>query len=294
MGMPTYETQSQRYLWVGIGFSVVFHALLFTLHFKFPDASRAFQEKALEIILVNSRSAQKPSKAQALAQTNLNAGGNVEEDRRAKTPLPPSRHQQTGDDLEQAKKRIQALEARQKHLLAESRSKRTIAPVDASVDTPPQPEPETTISGRDLANRALAMARLEGEIARDIDEYNKRPRLKHIGTSTEEYRFARYIEDWRSKVERIGTLNYPEAARGKLFGSLIISVTIRSNGTVDKIVIDRSSGHRILDEAAKRIVTMAAPYAEFPPDIRRDWDIIEITRTMTFTSSNALETTGKR
>ena len=133
------------------------------------------------------------------------------------------------------------------------------------------------------------MARFEGEIARDLDEYNKRPRKKNIGTRVEEYRFARYVEDWRNKVERVGTLNYPEAAKGKLFGSLILSVTIRSDGSVDKIIIDRPSGHRILDEAARRIVQMAAPYAVFPPDIRRDYEILEITRTLTFTNSNLLD-----
>ena len=133
------------------------------------------------------------------------------------------------------------------------------------------------------------MARLEGEIAQSTDEYNKRPRKKNLGTRVEEYRFARYVEDWRNKVERVGTLNYPEAAKGKLFGSLILSVTIRSDGTVDKIIIDRPSGHRILDEAARRIVQMAAPYAAFPPDIRRDYEILEITRTLTFTNSNLLD-----
>ncbi len=133
------------------------------------------------------------------------------------------------------------------------------------------------------------MARFEGEIARDLDEYNKRPRKKNIGTRVEEYRFAQYVEDWRNKVERVGTLNYPEAAKGKLFGSLILSVTIRSDGSVDKIIIDRPSGHRILDEAARRIVQMAAPYAVFPPDIRRDYEILEITRTLTFTNSNLLD-----
>ena len=67
---------------------------------------------------------------------------------------------------------------------------------------------------------ARAMARLEGEISKTTDEYSKRPRKKFIGARTEEYRFAQYIEDWRQKIERIGTLNYLEAARGKLYGSL--------------------------------------------------------------------------
>ena len=201
--------------------------------------------------------------------------------------MPPSKHQKTGNELEQAEKRVQELEARQQRLLTQQRSKNAAAP---RVDAEAQPEPAPPqISGRDLASSALAMARLEGEIAQSTDEYNKRPRKKNLGTRVEEYRFARYVEDWRSKVERVGTLNYPEAAKGKLFGSLILSVTIRSDGSVDKIIIDRPSGHRILDEAARRIVQMAAPYAVFPPDIRRDYEILEITRTLTFTNSNLLD-----
>ncbi len=287
--LPPPLPASHRNLWIGIGTSIFLHAILLALNFKFPDASRAFQDKALEIILVNSKSARKPTKAQALAQTNLDGGGDTDQDRRIRTPLPPSPQQKSGSELEQAEKRVQALEAQQQRLLAQARVKGVVPKTDKEA----QPEPVPIPSGRDLANSALAMARLQGEIARDMDEYNKRPRVKRLGTRVEEYRFAQYVEDWRLKVERIGTLNYPEAAKGKLFGSLILSVTITSDGNIDKIEIDRSSGHRILDDAARRIVQMAAPYAAFPPDIRKDFERLEITRTLTFTSSNQLESKSR-
>lgn len=112
---------------------------------------------------------------------------------------------------------------------------------------------------------ALGMARLRGEIARQTDEYNKRPRVKHLGTRTQEYRFAQYMEEWRNKVERVGTLNYPEAAKGKLSGSLVLTVRIKSDGSVERVEIDRSSGHKLLDDAARRIVMMARPTALFRP-----------------------------
>ena len=278
---------AERNLLIGIGASLVLHVTLLTMHFKFPDASKAFADKAMEIILVNSKSARKPSKAQALAQANLDGGGNTDQERRLKTPLPPSPREQSGKDLEQAEKRVKAMEAQQQRLLAQARSKGMSVP---KTDKEAQPDPTPVLSGRDLANNALAMARFEGEIARDMDEYNKRPRKKNIGTRVEEYRFAQYLEDWRLKVERVGTLNYPEAARGRLYGNLILSVTIKSDGSIDRIDIDRSSGHRILDDAARRIVSMAAPYAAFPPNIRKDFEILEITRTWNFTSSNRLET----
>lgn len=105
-----------------------------------------------------------------------------------------------------------------------------------------------------------------------------------------DYRYSQYLEDWRRKVERIGAMNYPEEARGKFFGSLVLSVALRPDGSVDRILVTRSSGNPVLDEAAKRIVTFAAPFAPFPPDIRQETDYLDITRTWTFTRGSTLET----
>ena len=103
-----------------------------------------------------------------------------------------------------------------------------------------------------------------------------------IGARATEYRFAQYEEDWRTKLERVGTLNFPAEARGKLYGNLRLSVSIRADGSVDAIELERSSGLKVLDQAAFRIVRMASPYAIFPGDIRRDTDILVITRTWFF------------
>ncbi|WP_300453654.1 TonB family protein [Accumulibacter sp.] len=279
-----------RRLWLALGVSLLLHAVLLSLHFNFPNAARAFQDRALDIILVNSRSARKPADAQVLAQAHLDGGGNTEEKRRAKTPLPPAPRHQDGDDLDQSQRRIQELEAHQQRLAAQTRSRTVVAPM---ADKATQPEPSPSITGRDLAQSALAMARLEGEIAKEVDDYNQRPRKKFIGTRADEYRFAQYVEEWRLKVERVGTLNYPEAARGKLYGSLVLTVTLRGDGTVAAVEINRSSGHRILDDAARRIVTMAAPFAAFPPAIRHDTDILVITRSWNFTQRDSLETRAR-
>jgi protein TonB len=123
-----------------------------------------------------------------------------------------------------------------------------------------------------------------------MDAYEKLPRRKFIGARTQEYRYAQYVEDWRSKVERIGNMNYPQQARDqKIYGKLTLSISIRSDGNIDSVEISRSSGQRILDAAALRIVKLAAPYAAFPPDIRKETDILSITRTWIFTSSDQLE-----
>ena len=274
---------SNRRLWLAITISLAAHALLMTLHFSFPDASKAMREKALDIVLVNAKSAKKPTNPQALAQANLDGGGNTDENRRLKTPLPPTPQQTTGTEIERMQRRIREIDAAQQKMLTEVKTARAVS---AARNAAEQPTPVTSVSGLDLAESARAMARLEGEINKSVDEYNKRPRKKFIGARTEEYRFAQYIEDWRRKVERIGTLNYPEAARGKLYGSLVLTASINHDGSLNRVDINRSSGYKVLDDAAKRIVQMASPYAPFPPDIRRDTDILEITRTWYFTQGD--------
>ncbi len=271
---------------LAIGFSAAFHvALIWGVSFSYPDASKAMREKALDIILVNAKSAKKPTNAQALAQANLDGGGNTDENRRLKTPLPPTQQQTSGTEIERMQRRMRELEVAQQKMLTEAKTARAVA---AARNAAEQPTPSPSVSGLDLAESARAMARLEGEINKSVDEYNKRPRKKFIGARTEEYRFAQYIEDWRQKVERIGTLNYPEAARGKLYGSLVLSVSINHDGSLNRVDINRSSGYKVLDEAARRIVQMASPYSPFPPEIRRDTDILEITRTWYFTQGDQL------
>jgi protein TonB len=263
--------------------SFILHAILLATHFSFPDYSKTMRDKALDIILVNSRSATRPTDAQALAQSNLDGGGNTDEERRAKTPLPPTLHQSAGAEIEQMKRRVQELESRQQAMLTQAKSKQRIASAEQRNE---QPKPSPQLNGYDLAESARAMARLEGEISKSLDEYSKRPRKKFIGARTEEHGLAIYLDSWKQKIERVGTLNYPEAARGKLYGSLIITVAIKADGQVERIEINRSSGHKVLDDAARRIVQLASPYAAFPPDIRRDTDIIEITRTWSFTQGD--------
>ena len=140
-----------------------------------------------------------------------------------------------------------------------------------------------------LAASALEMARLQARIDQQMDEYQKRPRRKEYGVNAQGYSFAQYVEDWRIKVERIGNLNYPEAARrDHLYGSAVLTVHIKDDGTVESIEIYRSSGHKVLDAAAVKIVEMSAPFAPFTEDMRKKADILGITRTWNFTRSDRL------
>ncbi|MCK9990303.1 MAG: TonB family protein [Rugosibacter sp.] len=278
--------KQQRILMWALGISLLLHAGLLAVRFKLPDALPKATERALDVILVNSKSRHKPDKAQARAQAALDGGGTLAEDRRAKTPLPPSPQTRTGDDLMAAQQRVAALEAQTQQLLSQVTRTRQAARPEMP-KTPVLPA-EPVLSGADLANHALAIARIEGEIAQRMEAYNQRPRKKFIGARVDEYRFAQYVEDWRQKVERVGNLNYPSAARGRLYGSLVLTAVIKSDGSLERVEVNRSSGQKVLDQAAARIVKLAAPYAAFPADISRDTDVIEITRTWTFTRQDEL------
>ncbi|HEY2336203.1 MAG TPA: TonB family protein [Burkholderiales bacterium] len=277
-----------RALAAALGLSIAVHGMAFALHFKFPDPVRWQPPQPLEVVLVNAKTRERPGQADVLAQSNLDRGGDVDQDRRARTPLPVIEPRDPGRDLTAAQRRRQQLEVQQQRLLAQQREvERRLAEKQHPVKTE---EPADRPSGRDLADLSLAAMRLQAQIDHQIEEYQKRPRKKFIGARAAEYRFAQYEEDWRMKIERIGSLNYPAEARGKLYGNLRLTVTIRADGTIDSIELDRSSGLKVLDAAAFRIVKMATPFAVFPADIRRDTDLLVITRTWFFGQGDKLWT----
>jgi len=269
-----------------ISFSLFLHAfIIFGIAFDMPDATKLAKAlEPLEVTLVNSKSKNKPSNAKAYAQNNLDGGGNTDDDRRAGTPFPVLGDAQQFTP-EQATQKVKALEEEVQRLLTRTKGDYT---VEQKKLLPKQQD--TTLNGQDLVQRSLEIARLEAEINKSLSLYEKMPKRKFIGARTQEYRYAQYVEDWRGKVERIGNLNYPEAARRqKIYGKLTLTVNIRADGSVESVEINKSSGQRILDAAAQRIVKLAAPYAAFPPDIRKETDILSITRTWTFTTNDQLE-----
>jgi protein TonB len=294
-------------LGVMIATSVVLHAIVILgLRFSPPDLKKLKDNlPTLDVILVNAKSPSKPDKADALAQANLNRGGNTETNRRMKSALPVPKNspkettakpvaesQQLASKVEQLDK--EAVERQQQVVELEHRVQQAMTQLNSTKSI--EQTPATTSAAKsklntsDLMAQSLEAIRLEAEIAKENDAYQKRPKRTPItGAKAREYRFATYIESWRQKVEKIGNLNYPEAAKAqKLYGSLRMTVAIKSDGSIDYIEVNQSSGHKILDDAAKRIVEMAAPYAEFPADIHRDTDIIEIVRTWTFTREDTL------
>ena len=285
--------RQSRVLAVSAGVSILLHAILLTVHFRFPEALRwKSANQPLEVILVNSKTRDKPSRAKALAQANLDGGGNTDARQRATSPLPVTNPRDPGRDLAETQRRQRELEVEQQKLLALNRELGAKVPVEAQRQTPSE-DASPQVSGRDMANRSLAMLDLQAQIARQTQAYQERPRKRFIGANAREYRFAQYEEDWRAKIERVGTLNYPAEARGKLYGTLRLTVTIRPDGTVESIDLDRSSGLKVLDQAAFRIVQMAAPFAVFAADIRKDTDLLVITRTWFFAQGDKVWTESK-
>lgn len=276
---------------VAVLFSLVLHGIvIFGLTFKMPDPAQ-FNHLAqpLEVVLVNTKSATRPLSADALAQHNLDGGGNTDANRHAKSPLPVTRHDKPAAELTLAAQRVQRLEREARQLMTQSKAQAKVE--SAPSQPPPQTETRALPDATDLMQRGLEIARLEARISKTWDDYQKRPRRRLVGARTQEFRFARYIEDWRVKIERVGELNYPQAARDqRIYGNLVLTVSVKADGSIEKIEINRPSGQKILDEAAINIVKLAAPFAPFPSDIARDTDILSITRTWAFTRSDQLVT----
>lgn len=286
----SYQHPLANRLSVAMGISLLLHlTLLFGVAFQFPQPNFDKIATSLEVVLVNNKTQTQPAKTELLAQDNLDGGGNTDDDRRAKTPFPvlPKSKPLTDDRTTQQK--IKQLELEAQELM-------TVLDNTQQIQQPSAQNNETekkliTMDAADLLQRSLDIARLSAQIDQDHDNYQKRPKRKFVGARTREYRFARYVEDWRIKVERIGNLNYPEAARkGKLYGNLQLTVSIRADGSLESIEINRSSGEKILDEAAINIVKLSGQggFAPFPPNISKDTDILHITRTWVFAPSDRL------
>lgn len=279
-----------RKIWVAVGVSIMLHGVLLALKFSGHLDKALESSPPLEVVLVNSKTTAKPHKAKVLAQANLDGGGNTDAERRAKTPLPAQAKETQANELSIASRKVDKLEHQAKQLMAQVKSKQTIAQETPRVENLVRPE---LPSAHELMQRTLEAMRLEAEIAKEWDSYQKRPRRKFVGARAEEYRFARYVEDWRLKIERVGNMNYPEAARSrKLYGDLVVCVSIRADGTLEKVDITRSAKHKILNAAAERIAQLGAPYAPFSADMVRDTDILEICRTWAFTRGDIMGTSA--
>ena len=277
-------------LGVALVLAATLHALvLLSVRFEFePRAPVQDTGHNMEIILVRQAQPKKtPEQADYLAQTSQEGGGTQEQKARPKSPAvrpDPRPREQPTPEARSAASPEPVKPPRRHELTAETSQRR---------QTEAQPQ---EIPARRQLDTAQILASARHEIARLSNEFDeieqrdaKRSRRKYINASTQEYKYAAYLEAWRKKVEAVGNLNYPEEAkRRKLYGDLVLHVALRSDGSVEELRILKSSGHKLLDDAAIHIVELAAPFAPFSADIRQEIDILDITRTWQFMNSNQL------
>jgi protein TonB len=257
------------------------------LGFRFADPTgfnRMFQETPLEVILVNARSSEAPTRAQAIAQAQLAGGGEAARGR-ATSPLPASPTMELGDAPQEARRRIDELKEQQQQLLAQIR--REIAQLP-----PPDPQRESgTPKEKEQDERRRQLLRLLAEIEKRVNEENARPKKRYISPATREEVYALYYDALRRRIEDRGTRNFPEHQGRKLYGELTMNVTVDAFGRVVETEVVRPSRSRMLDQQAVAIVYAAAPYGSFTAAMRRQADQIVVTSRFRFTRDEGFETT---
>ena len=270
--------------------AVMLHALLILgVGFEFPDPRPA--PSALEIVLAQSRSDKAPDNADFLAQANQEGSGELD-----KTALPSTDELAQFDDnqirdiqpLQQSASQRQVQDPNDKIITTLGTSKQQIA-----IQQPNPDDRKVEMSKEErlaMIQRSLEIASLEAQLEEQKQQHAKRPRKRQLtSVSTKESRDAYYLQGWSKKIETVGNLNYPaEARRKKIYGSLRLMVAVKADGSVQEVRVLKSSGFRVLDQAAMEIVRIAAPFAPFPPEIRKDTDILEIIRTWQFEKGNRL------
>jgi protein TonB len=242
---------------------------------------------ALEVVLVEKSDGEKPDEAAYLAQSSQDGGGETDENTRPASPFASS----LDVDAEGlAPTPILKSSPVQSEQLAEDVVTAVFA--DETVKTEETTENTQTVDAPDgtiLVEQNMDIARLAAEIAMQQEKFAKRPKEKYVNARTTETASAEYMFRWVEKVERVGNLNYPDdARRASLTGALILIVGIYKNGEIESITVDESSGHKLLDDSAVRIVELAAPFDPMTGTLAEETDILYIVRTWEFQSSNSV------
>ena len=276
-------------LTIALAVSIAAHAALLAVHFVAPDAFKLNPvDPGLEVILVNAKQARAPIKADALAQADLDGGGNADAGR-AKSPLPDLRRIENGDSVKALQRRITELQEQQQNQLTKLKASNFNATPVTEKD-----KPDPTRTGDDAIDTTKAIARRAAEITERIEDENKRPRKTSITPSTRAVGYALYYKNMQKKVEEVGTLNFPQKNGKKLYGELIVYIPVFQDGTIyakEGVRIERGSGNPDLDKAALAIVRQAAPFGKFPPNMlsKDKDDLWVIITTFKFTREEKLQ-----
>jgi periplasmic protein TonB len=271
-------------LTLAVGVSVAIHAALLTVRFVAPEQfNRVFQDTPLEVILVNAHTQERPEKAQAIAQAALAGGGDAAQGR-ATSPLPYSALTAIGDDFEDRQRKLDALQEQQAVMLTQLRQQ---------VSALPQFDPRKAAQQQDREqqeDKRKQLIKLLAEIEKRINEENARPKKRYISPATREEVYAVYYDALRRKVEDKGTENFPELGGKKLYGELVMVLTINYDGRVLGTEVVQSSGNPQLDNRAQAIARAAGPFGHFGPAMRAKADQIAVVSRFNFTREQTLET----
>jgi periplasmic protein TonB len=273
-------------LHIALGVSIAVHAALLTIHFVDPQRfERAFQDTPLEVILVNTRSGEKPEDAKAIAQASLAGGGDLEKGR-ATSPLPPAALVKIGDAQEEENDKRQSEPAAQQPTQLLLQSQKTLSAIPAPELSVPVSTPEQT----EHEERRKQLVKLLAEIERHINADNARPKKRYISPATREEVYAVYYDALRRKIEDKGTLNFPQLAGKKLYGELTMTMTVNFDGSVLDTNVVQGSGNRLLDRRAESIVRGTGPFEPFNAAMRTKADQIVVVSSFNFARDDSLQT----
>ena len=284
---PSASSRIWSPLHIALGVSIAVHAVLLSVRFVAPEQfNRVFQDTPLEVILVNTQTPdaqERPEKAQAIAQATLAGGGDAAQGR-ATSPMPYSAITAIGDDFENRQRQLDALQEEQAVLLTQLRKQL------ASLPKQDPTKPAASKQEAQEQERRQQLLKLLAEIEKRINEENARPTKRYISPATREEVYAVYYDALRRKVEDKGTENFPEHNGKKLYGELVMIMTVNHDGRVIATEIAQSSGNRQLDTRAEAIARAAGPYGHFGPAMRRKADQIAVVSRFRFTRDQTLQT----
>jgi len=272
---------ADRLLPLALGISLAVHAALLAVRLTPPaDIDRLLRDTGLEVILVNTESDEKaPAKPKAISQTNLAGGGETTNDR-SSSPLINSPTTRSGQADNQVQQKIAEKEREQAELL--TRTKQALTKLNASHNTSKDPS---------IERQRQQLINLLAQIEKRIQEENARPRKRYVSPSTQEASYARYYDLLRRKIEAKGTLDFPQSQGQKLYGALIMVITIDTRGQVISAEVSQGSGNPLLDFHAKQIARNAGPYGAFNDAMRREMDQLALVTRFSFDHNNTLQTT---
>ena len=241
------------------------------------------QSLSIDVTLAQHSDQQAPEDADFLAQSNQLGSGSAEETLETTTDVAADFFENQFNEVVTLPTDTPRNELARKELLTTQTSAEQEATTTNATSTP-----ETIGFAADtptLREMVQEIASLEARIAKERQAQAKEPRVKRLtSVSTKSAMEAAYLNMWRQKVERIGNANYPS---GNVYGNLRMLVVLSYDGTLNEVRILESSGHRVLDNAALRIVRLAAPYQAFPVEMRKQYDQLEIIRTWKFSRAGA-------